>query len=540
MSYSIEQLKTILEVKEDEHTEFKEAKNRYDFEELVKYCVALANEGGGQMILGVTNSRPRTIVGSLAFDNLERTKAGLIERLYLRIEAEELFHPDGRVIIFIVPPHPIGVPIEYKGAYWMRGGEDLVPMTPDMLKRIFAEAGTDFTAEICAKATIDDLMADAIDDFRKRWVKKSGNDYISKLATTDLLVDAELMVENHITYAALILFGTRRSLGQYLAQAEIILEYRSTDAAGPAQWRGEFRQGFFTYYDSLWEKINLRNDKQHFQDGLFMVEISTFNEGAVREALLNAVSHREYRHPGSIYIRQFPRRVEMVSPGGFPPGISPKNILDRQFPRNRLLAVSLAKCGLVERAGQGANRIFESCILEGKPLPDFNGTDEHQVSLTLHGNIQNPQFLQFLEKIGHEQLATYGTHDLLILNLIYWNRPIPEECKSRIPILIEKGILERQSRGRFILSRKFHSFIGQKGVYTRRKGLDKSTNKELLLKHISDNAHEGSKMGDFLQVLPGHNRNQIHTLLGDLRQEGKIHSIGIKKAAKWYLNIKGD
>ena len=75
MNVDLTQLQAWLNAGEDEHLEFKEAKNRYDFEELVKYCVALANEGGGTMILGVTDKRPRRIVGSQAFTDLERTKA---------------------------------------------------------------------------------------------------------------------------------------------------------------------------------------------------------------------------------------------------------------------------------------------------------------------------------------------------------------------------------------------------------------------------------------------------------------------------------
>jgi hypothetical protein len=69
------QIQAWLKAPEDEHLEFKEAKNHFDFEELVRYCAALANEGGGRMILGITNKRPRKVVGSQAFGNLEKTKA---------------------------------------------------------------------------------------------------------------------------------------------------------------------------------------------------------------------------------------------------------------------------------------------------------------------------------------------------------------------------------------------------------------------------------------------------------------------------------
>ena len=108
----------------------------------------------GRIILGVTDKVPRTVVGSQAFQDLERTKAGLIERLRLRVDAEEIQHPNGRVLVFQVPSRPIGMPIQYEGAYWMRGGEDLIPMTPDLLQRIFAEASPDFSAEVCALCSI--------------------------------------------------------------------------------------------------------------------------------------------------------------------------------------------------------------------------------------------------------------------------------------------------------------------------------------------------------------------------------------------------
>src|SRR5439155_11707415 len=130
---------------------------------------------------------------------------------------------------------------------------------------------------------------------------------------------------------------------------------------------------------------DLRNDVQHYQDGLFMWDVPTFNERVVREALLNAVGHRDYRSGGSVFVRQFPRKLEIVSPGGLPNGITLANILWRQLPRNRRIAEALSRCGLVERSGQGMDRMFEGCIRESKPRPDFTGTDDYQVSVTLHG-----------------------------------------------------------------------------------------------------------------------------------------------------------
>lgn len=535
-----DQIHTWLQNDENEHLECKEAKNRFDFELLVKYCAALANEGGGIMLLGVTDKPPRRVVGSRAFSNIGRTKAGLTERLHLRIDAEELRYPEGRVLVFHVPSRPLGVPIGYKGAYWMRSGEELVPMTPDLLKRIFDETGPDFSAEICPKATIGDIDKNAVENFRQRWIAKTGKQNLDTLSHKQLLSDIEAVVDGNVTYAALILFGTHKALGKYLAQAEVTFEYRSSEASGPAQNRREFRQGFFNYYDKLWDIINLRNDLQNYQDGFFILDIPTFHERAVREAILNAVCHRDYRLAGNIFVRQYSRRIEITSPGGLPPEVTLENILDRQSPRNRRIADIFAKCGLVERSGQGMNLIFETAIRESKPLPGFSGTDDFQVCLTLNGTVQNPDFIRFLEKIGKTTQQSFSTRDWLILDYVSQQKKIPEHLKSRLQDLIELGILERIRKGRVILSRKYYSFIGKKGEYTRKRGLDRETNKVLLEKHIKDHGREGSPMRDLLQVLPALTREQVKGLLQELRKEKRIHLKGEKRGALWFPDLDSD
>lgn len=94
---------------ENERLEFKEAKNQFDTNKLLKYCVALANEGGGYFILGVTDKRPRRIVGSQAFstpEEINRIKVLIVQKLRLRVEITELAHPDGRVLVLKCQPVP--------------------------------------------------------------------------------------------------------------------------------------------------------------------------------------------------------------------------------------------------------------------------------------------------------------------------------------------------------------------------------------------------------------------------------------------------
>lgn len=246
----------------------------------------------------------------------------------------------------------------------------------------------------------------------------------------------------------MILLGSREAVSKHFAQAELVFEYRASEASIPHQQRLEYREGFLAFLDDVWERINLRNERLHYPDGLFMRDIAVFNETVVREAILNAVTHRDYRLPGSVFVKQYPRKLEIVSPGGFPVGISAENIIRKQSPRNRRIAEACARCGLVERSGQGADRMFEETIREGKQKPDFFGTDEYEVRLTLNGEIQNPEFLRFLEKVSAEEQVSFTVEDLLVLDALQRSTSVPAEFRASLDRLFEQGIVERIGRGR--------------------------------------------------------------------------------------------
>jgi len=159
------------------------------------------------------------------------------------------------------------------------------------------------------------------------------------------------------------------------------------------------------------------------------------------------------------------------------------------------------------------------------------------VVLTLDGQVQDENFLRFLEKVGVKTLAFFSTEDFLVLDLIHREKTVPTQLKDRLKQLTDIGIIERDGRGKgtkYMLCRKYYKFSGQTGVYTRRRGLDKATNKELLLKHIKENADTGSKLSDLCQVLPALSRNQVHRLAKALNNDGLIEFKGKTKASRWF------
>jgi ATP-dependent DNA helicase RecG len=530
----------ILQLPEGANVEFKEAKNKFGFDELVKLAVAIANTGGGVIVLGVTNKRPRKVVGTSTFSEPGKIEALIANSDHtspnLRIQIREIFHDQKRVLEIRVPPRSPGMAYAARGAHWMRSGEELVPMPTEQLKLIYSETAPDFSAEICPSATLSDLDATTVAEFRRRWAMRDNNRRLEAWSDEETLQNAELVQNGQITHAALILFGTSVALARHLPHAEIVFEYRSAEAAGPAQDRVEFREGFLLFHDRLWKRVSLRNDRQSYQVGLFNVDILTFDEAVIREGILNAVCHRDYRHGGSVFVRQFQRRIEIQSPGGLPPGVTAANVLDAQNPRNRRLAEAFARCGLVERAGQGMNIMFERSIRQSKPLPELTA-DENQVRLTLHGNVTNPAFLRFMEKVGEQMLSDFNTQDMLVLDSLQRGEEVPEELRQRLSGLVDLGVVETVGRGRGIrhlISRRYYSAVGKPGVYTRKRGLDEEHNKALLVTHLGRSPN-GCPISELQEVLPPLSRNHIKGLLDKLRNEGKVTLSGKRRWARWCL-----
>ena len=243
--YTTMTIEELMEAKEGENIQFKEAKKRFDFGEAAQCCCALSNCGGGKLVFGITDKRPRQVVGSNAFDQPERTRKGLMDKLKIMVDFQLYEYQDKRVLVFDVASRPLGLPVQTDGVAWWYEGDSLIPMPEEIRRRIYAEAGFDFSGSICPTANLCDLDETAVEAFRGRWVEKSGNRRLLSLSTEQLLHDCEAITDDGVTYAALALFGKRESLGKYLPQAEIIFEYRSSEASGPASHREEFRVGFF-------------------------------------------------------------------------------------------------------------------------------------------------------------------------------------------------------------------------------------------------------------------------------------------------------
>ena len=180
------------------------------------------------------------------------------------------------------------------------------------------------------------------------------------------------------------------------------------------------------------------------------------------------------------------------------------------------------------------NLIYEELIKQSKPVPDFARTDQYQFGLTLHGTIENPAFIRFVERVGKETTAFFDTHDWMIFAAAAKGEKDPRGQETRIHRLLDLGVIEKGKGRTLMLSRRFYEFTGQKGVYTRKKGLDREQNLELLFKHIREQSSLGAKLEDLCQVLSALKPTHVQSLVRTLQNRGLVHVVGVKKYGRWF------
>ncbi len=148
---------------ETQRLEFKEAKTQYDFTKLCRYCVALANEGGGTLLFGIADKPPRQVVGSLAVNDPIGMAEKLFQAVDFRVDIEAVQHPDGRVVVFHIPSRPRGTAYHLDGQYLMRAGEELVPTSEDRLRAIFDEGKPEWLEEPSRSGLTAQQVIDLLD-----------------------------------------------------------------------------------------------------------------------------------------------------------------------------------------------------------------------------------------------------------------------------------------------------------------------------------------------------------------------------------------
>lgn len=540
---TIEQLKVFKE--SEDKVEFKRAEQgnfAYDGGSRVKptdrrkcilgYVTALCNEGGGYLVIGMEDAYPHKVVGTKQNEGkLGELESNIYRDTQIRPIIYELYEDEanqkGRILVIEIPPRPVGKLFRFEDVPLMRVGEELKPMSDEMIFSILQEQEPDFSADICEGATIEDLDEEAIRIMKQKYAIKQKNPSFMTLSKEQVLSDLNLVKERKITNAALILVGKQEVLKERLPQASIILEYRKSESLVPYTNRQVYEQPFYKMIDLLWHDIDLRNDKIDVNENSYIFNIPYFNEDVIREAINNAIAHRDYRRSSETVIKQYPQKMIIMNIGGFPLGVTIENILRVQStPRNRLLADVLAKTGIVERSGQGVDKIYKNTLLEGKDEPDYSYSDPFRVELHLSAVIKDKAFAIFLESEQRDlpEEDRLSVFEVMALNQIRMEKSEGVE-KSVIKGLLERGLIEKRGKTSgtyYILSKSYYECCGKEGEYSKKETWSASQALPMVMAHFS--TFKTAKMKDFVSVLGSHmSRKQVRNTI-NLFVEQKILS----------------
>lgn len=531
---TIEQLRNMRE--SEDHVEFKRCQqgnlsfNGSDKQKpsdrrkcILGYVVALANANGGYLVLGMEDAFPHKVVGTSQCENaLGKLENEIYKALQIPVDAYELFdEQNNRVVVVEIPRHPVGKALRFEDVPLWRSGEELIPMPDKVLFSILQETDPDYSQAICEGVTIDDLDKEAIDILKEKYARKQNNPTFTSLSDRQALSDLKLIEGNKVTNAAVLLVGKAEIIQQNFPQAKVQHEFRTTEGQERFDKRLSFVAPFYILIDQLWKAVNDRNGSVPVQEGAYMFDIPFFNEEVIREVINNAFAHRDYRLASEIVIKQYPTKLSVISPGGFPIGVTLENILTvSSTPRNRLLADVLAATGIVERSGQGMDVIFRLTLSEGKQTPDYSKTNDYQVTAILSATVKDPGFALFIKSIQQElpENQKLSVFDVLTFCAIREGKqPKDKEIAKR---LYSMGYLEKRGKTsaiRYILPCRYYELTGNQSEYSELTDWDDEQIWSVLFRYLKK--YGTAKKTDIAKLIGQHiSDSQLRRLLERLSE----------------------
>jgi predicted HTH transcriptional regulator len=358
---------------EHQRLEFKEAKTQFDNRRLYRYCVALANEGGGHLILGIGDKPPRPVVGTAAFRDQVEMAEKLFQVLGFRVDIEEVQHPDGRVLVFHIPSRPRGSAYHLDGAYLMRAGEGLVPMSEDQLRRIFAEGGPDWLEEyskqaLDAQAVIELLDTQAFFELLKLPYPSERQGVIDRLVQ-ERLVDLQDGTYSIRRLGALLLAKRLADFPDVARKVARVVVYPGKSKVD-TKLDQTGTKGYAVSFQGLVRFIMSQLPQNEVIKDALREEVKLVPEITIRELVANALVHQDFRITGaSVMIEIYADRVEISNPGE--PIVPTDRFIDGYQSRNERLADLMRRMGICEEKSSGIDKVVNAAEVYQLPAPDF-------------------------------------------------------------------------------------------------------------------------------------------------------------------------
>lgn len=533
--------------------------------ELVEAAVCLANRPDGEtgwLLVGVEDDG--RITGA-RHRHGDRTDAHRVEALLanrtrpsLAARVEVLALPEGEVLAVQVPAarSPIGTS---DGRYLRRaaGGDGrpaCMPMHFHEMQALQADRGAlDYSAARIPDATWADLDPLEFERFR-RFVRESqgrGDAGLVDLPDVEMAKALGAVEANHTVSAVrvlgLLLFGREEALRSLLPTHEVAYQVL---AGQKVEVNDFFRWPLLRVMEELLTRFRARNREEEVLVGMLRIGVPDYPSAAFREAVANALIHRDFTRLGAVHVQWHDDRIEVANPGGFPEGVRLDNLLvTPPRPRNPLLADAFKRAGIVERTARGIDTIFFEQLRNGRPAPSYERSTESGVVLMLPGGKAN---LDFARLVAEENQANrpLSLDDLLLLNQLWLERRLttaeaatliqkPEaDARGRLQRLVEAGLAEARGERKartWHLSAAAYRRLGDKAAYVRQRGFEPLQQEQMVLQYVAKHGRiTRREAAELCRLSP----DQAKRVLARLVERGELLSRGERRGAFYELPPK--
>lgn len=548
---NIDDFVEILKIGESINTEFKSWNKVSDMKKRINLAVdeliAFANNKGGTLYFGVEDNGEVTgCDGNYDLQNIiesiyEKTRPSIF------VDPEEIEYNGKKVIALTVASDGI-THATTDGRCLKRLGKNSKPFYPDEMSNRYSEIqSSDFSGRILSDSTEDDINKLEVYKLKEKLKARNPESTLADLDDIAFLRDLALVKSDSgnikLTVAGLLFVGKEQAINRLLPQAEVIYLHYSESNLEEYDARLDMKAPIISVIDRLSEKIQDSNRIVNVQVGLFRLEIVDFPEKVFQEALLNALSHRDYQSQGAVYVKHYPDKIVIENPGAFLDGITENNIITHpSVPRNKLIAETLQHLKYVQRTGQGVDIIFREMISSGKPFPEYKSYND-AVSLTIYSAIDDIDFVKFIANEENGLSRSFSLSELMILRYLKDNRKITmseaesliqearDQAQNACNNLKRYGLIEL-SGNEYMLTAKIYDELKNSVDYTKDKAIQYIKAREMILEYIRD---RGFINNELVRELCGFSQKQARIILQRMRKENLIELSEKGRYAKYII-----
>ena len=548
---NIDDFAEILKIGESINTEFKSWNKVSDMKKRINLAVdeliAFANNKGGTLYFGVEDNGEVTgCDGNYDLQNIiesiyEKTRPSIF------VDPEEIEYNGKKVIALTVVSDGI-THATTDGRCLKRLGKNSKPFYPDEMSNRYSEIqSSDFSGRILSDSTEDDINKLEVYKLKEKLKARNPESTLADMDDIAFLRDLALVKSDSgnikLTVAGLLFVGKEQAINRLLPQAEVIYLHYSESNLEEYDARLDMKAPIISVIDRLSEKIQDSNRIVNVQVGLFRLEIVDFPEKVFQEALLNALSHRDYQSQGAVYVKHYPDKIVIENPGAFLDGITENNIITHpSVPRNKLIAETLQHLKYVQRTGQGVDIIFREMISSGKPFPEYKSYND-AVSLTIYSAIDDIDFVKFIANEENGLSKSFSLSELMILRYLKDNRKITmseaesliqearDQAQNACNNLKRYGLIEL-SGNEYMLTAKIYDELKNSVDYTKNKAIQYIKAREMILEYIRD---RGFINNELVRELCGFSQKQARIILQRMRKENLIELSEKGRYAKYII-----